>query len=63
VEDRQVETVLDAVQSTCRTRVRLLTVMPSAMDLDLALHLPEPVEIEIGGATVFVLDVERFVHL
>ena len=26
-------------------------------------YLPEPIEVEVGGATVFILDVEEFIRL
>lgn len=63
VEENRLETVLSTFETTCHTRRRLLTVVPSTMDMEMAIYLPDPIEIEVGGATVFVLDVETFTHL
>ncbi len=57
----RLEDLLSTIQAECKTRVVLA--------YDLFVHstpdmLPAvPVEVQVGGATVFVLDVERVVYL
>lgn len=56
VQDERVEQVLDIVKQTCIRRKRLVpqtsTEIPASMSL--------PIEVESGGATVFVLSVDQF---
>jgi len=59
VEDIQVERVLGIIKSTCRAREQLVTPL-SPMGGPADSYIPYPVEIQVGGATIFVLDVERF---
>ncbi len=59
VEDDQVETVLALIRETCTSRVRYVTPLPPVMEPG-ELHIPTPVEKHVGGAIVFVVDVEHF---
>lgn len=59
IEDSDVERVLSIVKSTCRAREQLVTPL-SPMGGPADSYIPYPVEILVGGATIFVLDVERF---
>ncbi|HBR35175.1 MAG TPA: hypothetical protein DD734_11115, partial [Firmicutes bacterium] len=43
----------------CRTRKGLVSPM-TAVDQTLNTYIPTPVEVEVGGATVFTLKVESF---
>ena len=62
VEDERVEQVLDLVRSNCRERNRYLTPMPPMVEPG-EMFMPFPVEVQVGGATIFVLDVEQFEKL
>ncbi len=59
VDDQQVEPVLDIVRGTCVRRKKLLPQTTS--ELPTAINLP--IEIEAGGAIVFVVDVNEFFKL
>lgn len=59
VEDTDVERVLSIIKSVCRAREQLVTPL-SPMGGPADSYIPYPVEILVGGATIFVLDVERF---
>lgn len=59
VEDEQMDRVVGLIQNTCRAREQLVTPL-SPMGGPADSYIPYPVEILVGGATVFVLDVERF---
>src|SRR5579862_6243887 len=63
VEDAQLPDVLGILERNCHTRTRLLTIVPSSWNMDGAMYLPEPIEVQVGGAIVFILEVEQFVHL
>ncbi|MFC0190350.1 cyclic-di-AMP receptor [Fictibacillus aquaticus] len=59
VEDHQVEGVLDLIKENCQSRSQLVApVSPMGGNADA--YVPYPVEVEVGGATVFVLPVEHF---
>lgn len=58
-EDDQVEAVLGIVREQCHSRTQLVNPMPPIMEPG-EFFLPYPLEVEVGGATVFVLPVDRF---
>ncbi|HET7676603.1 MAG TPA: cyclic-di-AMP receptor [Candidatus Limnocylindrales bacterium] len=59
VEDDQVEPVLAIVRANCTSRTQVVNPMPPIMEPG-EFYMPYPVEVELGGATVFVLPVDRF---
>jgi uncharacterized protein YaaQ len=59
VEDIDVDTVVRIIRQSCTTRQQSITAIPAVMEPG-EFFLPYPVEVEVGGATIFVLDVERF---
>jgi uncharacterized protein YaaQ len=59
VDEPNLEEVVSIVKKTCRSREQLVTpISPVGGPTDL--YVPYPVEVIVGGATIFVLDVERF---
>lgn len=62
VEDGQVETVLDLVRASCRSREQLVTPLTSSGG-NVDAYVPYPVEVIVGGATVFVLGVEQYARI
>lgn len=62
VETPKVEQVLGIIKEICHSREQLVTPL-SPMGGAVDSFLPYPVEVTVGGATVFVLDVERFVRI
>jgi len=59
IEADHVEQVVETIKETCQSRKQLVTPM-AAIEGALGSYLPNPVEVSIGGATIFVLDVEGF---
>lgn len=53
VEDSAVETVTKVIRDTCRPREELVT------DLSADATAALPISVVVGGATIFVVDVER----
>ncbi len=62
VEDDHVEEVLAIVRETCTARTQVVNPLPPIMEPGEFL-MPYPLEVEVGGATVLVLPVERFERL
>lgn len=59
MEDEKVEEVLKIIEETCRSRTQVVTPwVPLGGSVDS--YVPYPVEVAVGGATVFVLSVEDF---
>ncbi|MHB1005166.1 MAG: cyclic-di-AMP receptor [Chloroflexota bacterium] len=56
VEPSQVDDVLAIIRSNCHTRTQYLNPLPPVMEPG-EFYMPYPVEVQVGGATVFVLDV------
>lgn len=56
IEDNEVEQVLDLIRKTCMRRKKLIP--HTATELPTVINLP--IEVETGGAIVFVLDVDQF---
>jgi uncharacterized protein YaaQ len=59
VEDVKVEEVLSIIRESCPDRVQYVTPLPPVMEPG-EVHIPTPVEKHMGGATIFVLDVDHF---
>ena len=59
VEDADVDEVLGVVRANCTSRTQVVNPMPPIMEPG-EFFMPYPLEVEVGGATVFVLPVERF---
>ncbi|BFT68733.1 MULTISPECIES: cyclic-di-AMP receptor [Bacillales] len=60
-EDERVQEVMQVIRANCKIREQLVTpVSPMGGTTDS--YIPFPVEVQVGGAAVFVLPVERFEH-
>ena len=62
VEDADVDEVLGIVRANCTSRTQVVNPMPPIMEPG-EFFMPYPLEVEVGGATVFVLPVDRFERL
>ena len=58
-EDGQVSHVLQMIQKNCQTRNQYVNPLPPVIEPG-EMYMPTPVEVQMGGATVFVLDVVQF---
>jgi len=58
-EDGCVDTLLDIIKENCESREQMIVPI-SPMGGNANSYAPHPVEVEVGGATVFVLSVDQF---
>lgn len=59
VHDQVVDDVVQTVRASCRARTRYVNpLMPIVEPAEF--HVASPVEVHVGGATIFVLNVERY---
>lgn len=61
VEKEKVQKVLDHIEEICKVRKQLVS-SPSPVAGSTGVYVPYPVEVNIGGATVFVVDVDNFLR-
>lgn len=59
IEVDRLNEVLDIIREECKTRKEVIT-SPSPVLGATGFYVPSPMEVTIGGATVFVLDVDQF---
>ena len=62
VAENQVDTVISVIREHSKNRTEVLNPMPPIVAPG-DIYVPYPLEVEVGGAVVFVLDVERFEKL
>ncbi len=58
VEDDQAEAVLGVIGRVCHRREQLMTPIPPVVE-PVDSYVTYPIKVEVGGAIVFVLNVER----
>ncbi len=63
VEDEEVESVLEVLRATCKTRQAFLNALPQIEAPHASLAVVMPMEVTVGGAVVFSVPVRRFVRL
>ncbi|MEG1448850.1 MAG: cyclic-di-AMP receptor, partial [Oscillospiraceae bacterium] len=56
-EDEKVDEVIKTIEQYSRKRKQ---VVPSSASYGVGLYTTYPVEVQVGGATIFVTNVERF---
>ncbi len=57
VEDDQVDQVIRIIEKQSSRRTQIV---PSTSTMDAGMYTSMPIEVTVGGATIFVLDVDRF---
>jgi uncharacterized protein YaaQ len=59
VEDHKLADALQVIRTTCRTRTRMISPRPHGGETGES-FIPYPIDVEVGGATIFVTPVEHF---
>ena len=59
VEDDKLEQAIGVIEKVCKSRKQVAST-PSPVTGTTGMYVPYPVEVTVGGATIFVLDVEQF---
>ena len=60
VEDEKLDGALENIERVCKSRRQFVSPGVSTLDPTLSSSVPVNVEITVGGATVFVLDILQF---
>ena len=62
VDDDKYDGAMKIIERVCKSRKQIAT-SPSPISGTTGVYVPYPVEVMVGGATVFVLNVEQFVKI
>lgn len=62
VEDERFQPAMDVIEKVCKSRKQIAP-SPSSMVGMPGAYTPYPIEVVVGGATVFVMTVDQFVKL
>ncbi|MDD4569765.1 MAG: cyclic-di-AMP receptor [Tepidanaerobacteraceae bacterium] len=60
VDEEKIEELLGIIESLCRPRKQIVTPFPAG---PADAYVPYPVEVSVGGAMVFIMDVERSIKI
>ncbi|MEW8973833.1 MAG: cyclic-di-AMP receptor [Tissierellaceae bacterium] len=61
VEDEEVESVKEVIERNCKTREITTSLLTVTMPGDT--YIPYPLEVKVGGAVLFILDVEQHIKI
>ncbi|MBR1981012.1 cyclic-di-AMP receptor [Candidatus Proelusimicrobium excrementi] len=62
VDDERFQAAMDIIEKVCKSRKQIAP-SPSSMVGMPGSYTPYPIEVVVGGATIFVLSVDQFVKL
>lgn len=62
VEKEKTSEVIKIVEDICKMRKEIIPT-PTTMTNGTGMYMPYPMEVEVGGATIFVLDVDQFIKV
>jgi uncharacterized protein YaaQ len=62
VEKEKVDEVLAIIEEVCKARKQIIT-SPSPVAGSTGVYVPFPIEVDVGGANVFVVDVDKYIKV
>lgn len=62
IEKEKVDFVIDIIRQECKSRTKV-TATPMTTSWVSSIYIPQAIEVPVGGATIFVLDVAEFIKL
>ncbi|RXM59253.1 cyclic-di-AMP receptor [Clostridium tetani] len=62
VEEYRLKNAINFIEEICKTRKQVVTT-PSPVAGATGVYVPYPMEVEVGGATIFVVDVDNFIRI
>lgn len=63
VKKEQVEEAIDIIKEVCKTKKKITTLIPPSSFVSSGGFVPNTVELTVGGAVVFVTDIDKFVKI
>ena len=62
VDDDKFDGAMAVIEKVCKSRKQIAT-SPSPVPGTTGVYVPYPIEVMVGGATIFVLNVEQFIKM
>lgn len=62
VDDDKYDGAMAIIEKICKSRKQIATA-PSPISGSTGVYVPYPIEVMVGGATIFVLDVDKFIKI
>ena len=62
VDDDKFDGAMSVIEKECKSRKQVAT-SPSPVAGTTGVYMPYPIEVMVGGATIFVMDVEKFIKI
>ena len=62
VEDDKLKNAMSIIEKVCKSRKQIAS-SPAPISGTTGVYVPYPIEVTVGGATIFVLDVEQFAKI
>lgn len=61
VEEEDVDRVFEIIEKNCKTREVSTPLIP--VNIPGETYIPQPIDVKVGGATIFMLDVEDHIRM
>lgn len=62
VDEDKFDGAMAIIEKVCKSRKQIATA-PSPISGSTGVYVPYPIEVMVGGATIFVLDVDKFIKI
>ncbi|MDR3085953.1 MAG: cyclic-di-AMP receptor [Christensenellaceae bacterium] len=62
VDDEKFQGALNVIEKICKSRKQIAT-SPSPVSGSAGAYVPYPIEVMVGGATVFVMNIDQFIKI
>lgn len=62
VDEDKFDGAMAIIEKVCKSRKQIATA-PSPISGSTGVYVPYPIEVVVGGATIFVLDVDKFIKI
>lgn len=62
VDEDKFDGAMAIIEKVCKSRKQIATA-PSPVSGSTGVYVPYPIEVMVGGATIFVLDVDKFIKI
>ena len=62
VDEEKFDGAMAIIEKICKSRKQIATA-PSPISGSTSVYVPYPIEVMVGGATIFVLDVDKFIKI
>lgn len=62
VDEKEIDKVISLIKDVCQKRKQVVS-PPAPIVGSTGIYMPYTVEVEVGGATIFIIDVDKFIKI